>query len=165
MMRAIIITMSISALLLTGCHASRAVFSEHPNEAAMQTASTFDIRVVDAEGALSTSTCYLCRRKAMEQSVADRFVQENAGLLGDGLRITPRYVENLLVLDVYGLPTLESAAVEQAFLDALAGTMAQFYRVKTIGFLFDGEALAELPNGTRCFIALDAAEYRTAKTE
>jgi hypothetical protein len=101
----------------------------------------------------------------MEQSVADRFVQENAGLLGDGLRITPRYVENLLVLDVYGLPTLESAAVEQAFLDALAGTMAQFYRVKTIGFLFDGEALAELPNGTRCFIALDAAEYRTAKTE
>ena len=101
----------------------------------------------------------------MEQSVADRFVQENQALLGDSAHIATRYVEKLLVLDVCGLPALGSAAVEQAFLDALAGTMAQFYRAETIGFLFDGEALAELPNGTRCFVALDAADYREAKSE
>ena len=165
MKRTVFIIVSISLLLLTGCNAAHAVFSEHPNEAAMQTAATFDIRVVDAEGAMAMVTCYMPQESTMEQSVADRFVQENGELLGENAHIAARYVENLLVLDVYDLPALESAAVEQAFLDALAGTMAQFYRAETIGFLFDGEALAELPNGTRCFIALDAADYRTAKSE
>lgn len=165
MMRTIIIAVSMAMLFLTGCGASQAVFFEHPNEAAMQTAATFDIHIVDAEGATAISTCNLPQERNMEQSVADRFVQENLALLGENARIDARYVESLLVLDIYGLPTLESAVAEQALLDALAGTMAQFYRAETIGFLFDGEALAELPNGTRCFLALDPADYRESKSE
>lgn len=138
-------------LFLSGCAGKQANFLEHAEEVSMQTAMLLDIQVVGEDAEIRALPCALPQETGMEQTVADRFVMENRLLLTEDAVIHAAREDDLASLDICGLPRLASAAVEEALISACVKTMTQLPGISRVRFFFDGESLAELPNGTRCF--------------
>ncbi len=145
-----ILIIMLSAMFLLGC-GSRAAFCEHAEEASMQLAPEFTLYIVNTDGQITTLSCRIPQEAGIEQCLAERFLAENEEMLGAVPSVEVRLDGALAWIDIAGMPSLKDAAQEAAFLEAMAETMAQLPAVRQVKYTFDGEALAELPHGTRCF--------------
>ena len=71
-------------------------------------------------------------------------------LIPEGTEIALRISdEGLATVDLKGLGDCGSMELERAMTEAIVNTLCEFPAINSVAFLLDGEAVAELPHGTR----------------